>query len=115
MTTQQFLIRKAGKQEKYLAVVHSRLVAVSVAPLRGEADVFSAKGARFMSKPGAAAQVYGDPKPAARKARFTFCDENALYRLNRAFCAFTWWNRSPGALPQAEPDVAPLALNISFQ
>ena len=74
--------------------------------LRPYAIVLSAKGATFNSQPGTTSQVPCNPRGPALKARFTF----GTARLNRAFGACRQSNRIPGAVPQAKPDVAPLAL-----
>jgi hypothetical protein len=70
--------------------------------------VFSAKGAAFTSKPGAAPQDYGNPKTTALKARFT---SSGGSRLNRAFSAYLhghldFWGDVPGWF-----GITPLALN----
>jgi hypothetical protein len=74
--------------------------------------LYSANGAAFTSKPGAAPQDYGNPKTRALKARFTFQDR--FYpeaRLNRAFSAclhgdFNSWGDAPGWF-----EISPLAVN----
>jgi hypothetical protein len=73
---------------------------------------YSAKGAASIQKPGATPQDFRDIKPSALKARFTFgAGLHRYLELNRAFSACFWFNRIPGALPQAKGDIAPLALN----
>jgi hypothetical protein len=80
--------------------------------------VFSAKGAAFTSKPGAAPQDYGNPKTTALKARFT---SSGGSRLNRAFSAYLHgyldsWGDAPGSPRRIRPvadwfEITPLALN----
>jgi hypothetical protein len=75
----------------------------------------SAKGATSIQKPGATPQACTNIKPSALKARFTF-GAGLLHKyleLNRAFSACSWLNRIPGALPQANSETAPLALNTA--
>jgi hypothetical protein len=83
-----------------------------------------------MLKPGTASQDLAGPKWPALKARFTF-DVASIYHqagttsiltsvmsgienqwpgLNRAFSAYLRCDRMPGAVPQAQADIAPLAL-----
>jgi hypothetical protein len=73
----------------------------------------SAKGAISIQKPGATPQACTNIKPSALKARFTFGagSLNGYLELNRAFSACFWLNRIPGALPKANGETAPLALN----
>ena len=75
----------------------------------------SAKGATSIQKPGATPQACTNIKPSALKARFTFGagSLNGYLELNRAFSACFWLNRIPGALPQANGETAPLALNTA--
>jgi hypothetical protein len=75
----------------------------------------SAKGATSIQKPGATPQTCTNIKPSALKARFTFGAGllNKYLELNRAFSACSWLNRIPGALPQANGETAPLALNTA--
>jgi hypothetical protein len=126
MTTYQFFT--TAWTWNAAGTMHSRRRPVSVASSFGQADMFSAKGATFIPKPGAAPQDYGNVKPPALKVRFTFgtssmheylkslrrhgadFDERYVW-LNRAFSACPCCNRSPGASPQAKADIAPLALN----
>jgi hypothetical protein len=74
--------------------------------------LYSANGAAFTSKPGAAPQDYGNPKTRALKARFTFQDQfHPDARVNRAFSAclhgdFSSWGDAPGWF-----EISPLALN----
>ncbi len=75
--------------------------------LRPYAIVLSAKGATFNSQPGTTSQVPCNSRGPALKARFTF----GTARLNRAVSACRSSNRIPGAVPQAKPDIAPLALS----
>ena len=76
--------------------------------------LYSANGAAFTSKPGAAPQDYGNPKTRALKARFTFQDQfHPDARVNRAFSAclhddFNSWGETPGWF-----EISPLALNRS--
>jgi len=74
--------------------------------------LYSANGAAFTSKPGAAPQDYGNPKTRALKARFIFQDQfHAEARVNRAFSAFLHgefnsWGDAPGWF-----EISPLTLN----
>jgi hypothetical protein len=74
--------------------------------------LYSANGAAFTSKPGAAPQDYGNPKTRALKARFTFQGQfHPEARVNRAFSAclhgdFNSWGDAPGLF-----EISPLALN----
>ncbi len=74
--------------------------------------LYSANGAAFTSKPGAAPQGYGNPKTRALKARFTFQDQfHPEARVIRAFSAclhgdFNSWGDAPGWF-----EISPLALN----
>lgn len=70
----------------------------------------SAKGAAFISKPGAAPQDARDIQKSALKARVT---SGKLDELNRAFSASSRFDRIPGPLAQANSDIAPLALNTA--
>jgi hypothetical protein len=76
-------------------------------------NLLSAKGAAFISQPGAMPQDRRNRKFPALKARFTFRQFQKARgcELNRAFSADRHCNRMPGTLPQAKADVAPLALN----
>jgi hypothetical protein len=78
---------------------------------------FSAKGAIFTSKPGAAPQASRNANASALKARFTFVASSLREypELNRAFSADSWCNRIPGTLPQAKADTAPMALSTTFR
>jgi hypothetical protein len=75
---------------------------------------FSAKGVTSSSQPGAAPQGCEDIQPSALNARLNSYEMRPyiwmLRRLNRAFSACTWLHRIPGASPQANGDIAPLAL-----
>ena len=75
----------------------------------------SAKGATSIQKPGATPQACRNIKPSALKAGFTFGagSLNGYLELNRAFSACFCLNRIPGALPQANGETAPLALNTA--
>jgi len=74
--------------------------------------LYTANGAAFTSKPGAAPQEYGNPKTRALKARFTFPDQFLPEaRLNRTSSAclhgdFNSWGDAPGWF-----EISPLALN----
>ena len=75
-------------------------------------DISSAKGATFISQPGATPQGRRNCKFPALKARFMFGQYGTVnpFVLNRAFSACLLRNRIPGALPQAGSDIAPVPL-----
>src|SRR4029077_9968674 len=70
--------------------------------------LFSAKGAQLNLQPGASPQESWKVQTAALKARFI-----VGLKVSRAFSACVCGNQFPGAMPQAESDMAPLALTQS--
>jgi hypothetical protein len=92
----------------------------------------SATGRIRRGEPGTASQDSAAAKWRALKARFTFGAasiyhqagttsiltsamsgiENKRLGLNRAFSAYLRCDRMPGAVPEAQADIAPLALRM---